>query len=1491
MEQQKQENEQKDHHQCHDEIANEEVQTQQQGHDGNEERENGIDDPDQTLTTFQDQMVPLRPLSGPFSNDDNVEDASGNNRGRERRRRQRRQGNRRVGQGVNDDEKQRLIQQHYSPTRRNNNGQTSSGTPSEASESSVSDTNSDEDHVGDHLIQSPCVKLVSSRGTDVKPTLMTNLSRQNNHVFLGTKDDIAQETAHLQHHYTDYQQGPRSIDCTTTVSTTAASSNPGAYRLPGRAPLSQASSADNSPVRQLSPPRTTSTNISQQTTDSHDDAATGTGAPATGRMPPSVEVGDLVAEAEIVLWEDVLEEAREQIREEINSSIVRAEIVQYNGRSIESNDDGSSQLQQQQQQQQSTSVVEVQGEDIFQVSRASMARAGPLSSRNNNNRFAYNDGVTTTSNRLLLGQHKRLSTTVDSSAAIATPTSLIPSMPGHSAASSITEHSIDGHNQNAAGIDLSSLGMYGREKEIQILQQRLEDSISTNQKQLVLVSGLAGTGKSKLVTSALQSKATKQHRGLFVTAKFDYNQERRQSSQSSAEAGGCIPYGPMVSACNDICQHILTLPSSIQYNWRQRVVDVLGRGELNRFLYMIPKLQETIPDTRRNSVTLPISSNHDPRAKLRLQHAFRAFFRLVTDIFTPLVLVFDDLQRADEDSLDLIQSLILDQNSHNVMIVGIFRSNEVVGDETLLANILSDLRERSGGMDGFSMEELAIGNLSSKATTEILTDLLSTKDEETAMKLADLCYQKTHGNPFFFIQYVSLLLTNQLLRRTEDQRNEASSWEWDESEIIQLTGATKNVVEMVQSRMHNLSQDARLLLKLAACLGSKFHKYELTLAWQDLCFGKENATVVLEETLFAFVKDGYIEVIGPTSYIWSHDKIQEAAIELIPQPERARFRRRIGSSLLIQLNENELEALLFVVTNLLNSTDTDDNQKNHDTNNVRMAELNLRASRKAESFSAFESAARYIRYGVNFLGSDRWENNSALSLELYSRGAEAEGFLGNIERMNAYCQEALAQDQIPLKDKLRVYNAQLDSMGNRGYREEDAISLCLEVLEKFGVTFPSSEKSIKFHLILMLARLKLARPKKVLEVSRMTNQENIQIVRILDKLTTYCYGTKHPLMPIAVFRLYAWTCKHGFHDYTPVSMAMIGVMLSAVLNDLQRGTDFAEQAILLLDKFQATTQAKTIMISHMLVLHWTRPAHEMLSPLLIAHEKGLKSGDIDSAMWAANGYLAFRYITGTALGDQAEELRMYRTKMADLKRDKPLNSMRIHYQVILNLIGDKQNNDPRKIDGSVISRQELSTLLAKDPLLAGKYPVMKGILDTYFGGHEEYALQAIELGGDAYHKLAAGNPNAILETFLVGFNCFASVGKLKSSNDKKFKRMGNRMISKIKGWIQQGNPNVVHYGKILDAEWAAVYLGRKSQSRRVVALYRDAISTSLKNGYVQDAALAGERLGLYQINILSEQIEGLKNLNKAVGYYRVWGAMAKVSDLEEQINTFEGQGQ
>jgi predicted ATPase len=415
----------------------------------------------------------------------------------------------------------------------------------------------------------------------------------------------------------------------------------------------------------------------------------------------------------------------------------------------------------------------------------------------------------------------------------------------------------------------ASIGLYGRDDEKLLLEQKLKamepiaiekrsSKLYSIKKQLVLISGMSGTGKSSLA-GTIQSKVASSP-GVYLTGKFDLYVRFD------------TPYMGFVAACRELMDHISrfsAIPSK-----RQLYLDIIHQikeklgAELGILTHFLPPLNDLLGDDGGNSdgdepvqqggsqYLQPLVGTLEPQpqptpeepllqqppqpphqggleAKKLFHFAFRQFIRIISSGFLPLVLVLDDLQWADPASLELLEVLITDKHNTNLMVIGCYRSSEV--DEThALSLLVVKLQEKATRrlwqtQSSFEITQIKLGNLSVQNVHAMICDLLNTNedDDKRTQELAQICHKKTHGNVFFLIHFLKMLHESAMLEFSLG----LMKWVWDTSQIENDTLSAGNVVDLMKDKMSKLPRNLSQLLQLASCLGSTFSKHELELIW------------------------------------------------------------------------------------------------------------------------------------------------------------------------------------------------------------------------------------------------------------------------------------------------------------------------------------------------------------------------------------------------------------------------------------------------------------------------------------------------------------------------------------------------------------------------------------------------------------------------------------------------------------------------------------
>jgi AAA ATPase domain len=138
------------------------------------------------------------------------------------------------------------------------------------------------------------------------------------------------------------------------------------------------------------------------------------------------------------------------------------------------------------------------------------------------------------------------------------------------------------------------------------------------------------------------------------------------------------------------------------------------------------------------------------------QLVFQRFIGVFARPEHPLALFLDDLQWLDAATLDLLQDLLTRPDVRHLVLIGAYRDNEVNSAHPLMRKL--EAIRNSGAV----VREIILAPLTEGDLRQLISDSLRCEAEPTA-SLAQLVHEKTAGNPFLAIQFISALAEEGLL--------------------------------------------------------------------------------------------------------------------------------------------------------------------------------------------------------------------------------------------------------------------------------------------------------------------------------------------------------------------------------------------------------------------------------------------------------------------------------------------------------------------------------------------------------------------------------------------------------------------------------------------------------------------------------------------------------------------------------------------------------
>jgi predicted ATPase/signal transduction histidine kinase len=970
--------------------------------------------------------------------------------------------------------------------------------------------------------------------------------------------------------------------------------------------------------------------------------------------------------------------------------------------------------------------------------------------------------------------------------------------------------------------------LYGRENEINTLLQAFE-RVSEGAAEMMLVAGYSGVGKTALVHE-VHKPMTEKH-GYFAAGKFDQFQKN-------------IPYSAISQAFNQFCRYLLMESAETLANWQTKILAAVGNnGQI--IIDVIPDLELVIGPQPA------VAEVGSTEAQNRFQMFFLNFVKALCEEDHPFILFIDDLQWVDLASLTLLKSILLDSEINHLLIIGAYRDNEVDSSHPLMMTV--DKLQKEGTL----VNTISLQNLSQSDVNILIAEALICQ-LSYALPLTQLVSEKTQGNAFFTREFLKSLFEQDLL--AFDVKTQ--KWQWDINDIKALS-MTDNVVELITNKIHQLPVATQNVLKLASCIGNLFDLETVSIIYQHpQAETQAYLWKALEEGLLFPLDNNYqLNLVPETSALkirfkFQHDRIQQAAYALIAETDKVALHLQIGR--LLKAKPETLEERLFEIVDHLNiGRELVDNPVELD----EMVRLNLKAGQKAKAANAYEPALNYLDQGMALLPPDSWNTEYELTFSLQVEQIEALYLNTRFEQSLTLADRVLSHAKTRL-DQVKLYELKIQSYISNTQMTE-ALDSGLSILRLLDIT------------LLETSPLYVGEIEDLLNLPLMINPAKLAAMRILMTIMSPAFIANPSLLGPIAFTMVDLSLKEGNSPPSAYGYSFYGLILCVGVNEIERGYQFGQLALKLVDKLNARDiKARTQELFHAFVRPWKEHPKDILSSLYETIQIALEVGDIEYASYSAGYCCIFPFLGGTPLESVQPLFPPHLEMVQRFQYEHTFNSIKNWKQLVLNLSG--QATEPTLLIGPDFNEIEMRQqfLDTQDSTNLFELHVAKGIL-LYFLRELEASVESFQFanqyqeGGTSFITGANG--------FYYSLSLLAQYPNVDSDKQSQYFEQVSENQAKLEKWAYHAPMNYQHKDDLLEAEKARV-LG---QDLTAMDFYEKAIAGARKNEYLQEEALAYELAAEFYLG------RGMKKfaqtyMKEAHYRYQQWGAVAKVTDLEER---------
>lgn len=616
--------------------------------------------------------------------------------------------------------------------------------------------------------------------------------------------------------------------------------------------------------------------------------------------------------------------------------------------------------------------------------------------------------------------------------------------------------------------------LVGRQEQLHALKSAWQQA-KAGQGQLAFITGEPGIGKTSLA------------RQLAI-----------QSAAPVTLVGHCHPLNgtPTYQPFIEILQTYFAMAPP-------EIFDVEARQLLAPLTRLVPQIKRVLPD-------LPEPARLEPKQEqLRLMSNLTQFIKRATDE-RPWLIIFEDLQWADQSSLEMLRYVGHQLPAMALMIVGTYHQAEVNLGHPLLKTLRT--LKRHPTYHQFSLSRLDLSEVD-----QLLTGIWQHQVPE---KLVENIFEQTNGNPFYVEEVAKGLV--------DDGRVTLHDGVLKFPELSEIR-LPQSIHEAVWQRIRHLSSDTQTLLHQASVLGQTFKFEEL----QEMSGLSE--WEVLEHLTLAMERQLVQEAPGETMLRFSYAEIQHVLYADLGPLRRRMLHRQAGEALerlALPTPEHIAEKLSY--------------HFNEAGEFSKALIFSIQAARQAEATYANESALVWYNRILQLL--DQLDKKEALQFQPLRLGVHK--YLGKVMALMGRYDEAL-EHYASVRESIEFETLSPDQLR--------------QMADLYGQTAEVYEKRSEYHLAfewLEKALAYLNKDEPTTEIARLylIGADIFDHQGKLDKAMDWCYKSLiiagqlksregQQIMGQAYTRLSAICLLRGYFDVT-VNFSQDSVTLYKEIDDI-----------------------------------------------------------------------------------------------------------------------------------------------------------------------------------------------------------------------------------------------------------------------------------------------------------------------------------------------------
>lgn len=1003
--------------------------------------------------------------------------------------------------------------------------------------------------------------------------------------------------------------------------------------------------------------------------------------------------------------------------------------------------------------------------------------------------------------------------------------------------------------------------LYGKAKQIAHFKEMYE-RVSRGSAEWLLIAGEHGLGRTVFINeiNAMPSPPSLVARGMYEPTKQH------------------IPLSGLIQAFTQLINNRLK-ESQEQIDILHRSLSATLRENGQLIIELIPEL-EFIIGKQPHVTKLTLDES-----RRRLSRVFLDFIKVFISPEHPLMLILEDLQLADQASLDIIKDLFTDTKISHLLIVSSY-SSEKVDYNHAITRLIGDVKQENRIVEVMELTPLDLA-----AVNEFVADSLNT-DKKNVIKLAELLFNKTNGNPYFVAQLLKKLHEEGHIKFNPEKQE----WEWELEKLKRLE-FSKNVVDLMIQNIKQFSVETQRTLSFAAAIGLKCD-LELMAKASFL-----TPNIVLKDLLPAIKSDlirPSIDLLqieplieqregqvadfiakNPVVFEFANERVRQASDALISDEEKIKQHYQIGKYLFEEnKNKGELtdDALYFNLLSHLNlsrSIITDPSERLH------LAKMNLNGGYMAKNSTAYALALDLFTVARELLPKDSWIKHYDLTFPIYLESTDCSLLQKKFDDVEILSKEILEHARNNL-DKGKLYLIKMEYYINITHYSK-AIDIGINCAKLFGVKIPI--KPSKIQILLKLLKLRwLLGSRTVSDLDKLppAKDEEVKFLQQLYfNIGVPAYLTNRQLAAYISFENLIHILKNGYCEGAAITFATYGVITISLFSTYKASLAWNQFAIDFAERYESHIVCCRVYF-FMLILtgHWTLPFSELKEILQKCYQHGLYAGDLFYLSYIT---VFFGFGDGTYLSDLKEannRLQKYTGILHSIKNQQAMQSYKLRTNFLRVLMTPSYRG--LSMSSADFDEDEFYFLIrnnTQNKQVHQGYVAYK-LMILYLFGLYEAGLKLYEESKDT-REAVVGFMTEKDQLFYITMHKIAMYPTYDFWQRIKFKRTLKKSLARLKHWAEICPSSNSHRPVLVEAEVARVY----GQTDLAQTLYDHAIKLAEKNNFVGELAMANELAGRLHLE-LGKVPTAKVYIREAHYNYYLWGALSKSSQLAEKYPEF-----